>query len=170
MVISIFCYTAKFTAWLINCSTKTCSLIVLLSAGVFLLAYINAIHFLERQLDMAIKSESFSLIAFFRFTETYTLRIQSVNPHFDEEKHKKYTTKTPKKVSSITTKSQDAEFFLLLQSQIAKSVPAPGCQANSIWRQRGDSMASENTEPLKKREGHNRIKLSLSSSKKHFYV
>ncbi len=90
-------YTAKFTAWLINCTTKTCTLIVLLSAGVFLLAYINAIHFLERQLDMAIKSERFSLIAFFHFTETYALRIQSVNPNFDEEKHKKYTTKTPKK-------------------------------------------------------------------------
>lgn len=93
-------HTAKFTAWLINCTTKTCTLIVLLSAGVFLLAYKNAIHFLERQLDMAIEIERrvclFSLTAFFRFTETYALRIQSANPNFDEEKQKVHN-KDPKK-------------------------------------------------------------------------
>lgn len=50
-------HTAKFTAWLINCTTKTCTLMVLLPAGVFLLTYKNAIHFLERQLDMAIETE-----------------------------------------------------------------------------------------------------------------
>ncbi len=121
---------------------------------------------------MAIKSEHFSLIAFFRFTETYALRIQSVNPHFDEEKHKKYTTKTPQKslINNDKKSRRWVFFFFFFKARLQKVSRHQGAKQIQYEGKRGDSMASENTEPLKKREGHNRIKLSLSSSKKHFYV
>ncbi len=77
----------------------------------------------------------FSLTAFFRFTETYAPRIQSANPNFDEEKQKVHNKDLKKSLINNDKKSRRWVFFSFLQSQIVKSVLAPGCQANSIWKQ-----------------------------------
>lgn len=150
---------------------------VLLSAGVFLLTYKNAIHFFRKTIrhghQIWKKGVSFffqPVTAFCRFTRImrWEYRLQSLI--LMKENIKRTHNKALRMVSSITAKSQDAGFFFSSKPDCGK---CPGTRVPSKFNMKANEVTAW---PLKtqshwKRDRHttDRTKWRLSSSKKHFY-